>query len=343
VRTVLALLVTIAACKTQSAHVVTDEFHNERPPDLPAHGGRVVLLLPAYQDPPVTAAARAVLADAGYVVDDQTRFRAAIETAYPELLAADEVPNDVPALLAPAWSEGFAACRAQAGPRGPYDENPLAISCRDELVPALLERRWVLEESELVFVVAHDANPARSRDNPQFAVDAFVPGSTRVRSAYGATPVEALEQVLHGHSAKGQRAVHTDLPEAPDENTEALHAGRPWAFEPIHVGACPNQLPAKLILTPDVPLTMSIARAWTKVRPELHTLPDSTCTARAFLTTVRGQPHIAGWLDCEGLDFEVQRVAYSRYEEDLDDPVANLAKALVDQLAFDACSSHASD
>jgi hypothetical protein len=302
--------------------VVTDASE----PDWP-RGGKLAFIAYNGVSNEAADAARGALISRGYRVESETHFARALDENLVRILAEEGVPAEVPAVLTPVWLEGVAACRAQSGPP-PYDENPLAQRCAAELSPALLERLWILEGAAAVVTVS------KAGSINQIRADGFLPGSTWRWSNTADTGDDAVAGLGKRKPYPDQRGPALTMPVKADEDTPELHAGRPWNFDPNHIGGCRAALPANLKITPDVPLSMSIARAWTKMMPHLHTLPDTACVVRAFPFIQGSRRPLGGWLLCGGLPLATA----IGDGHDLDDDVANLAKGLVDELAMLACA-----
>ena len=248
-----------------------------------------------------------------------------------------DAPEDWPTAARDAWSTGASACRAK-GLRPPWNESEDARRCADALGPAVLHRLARARGATLLVTVENDERDGRPVAERDVRVVASTPSANDARVLFGArAQVTSLIDELW---AGGGRPLFTNEPSLPQPTRPEDDVTTTGGFQPfdvVAVAGCVRPMPASLdVAPPDLAMSNMIEHAWSTMSSSVRTGPATTCVVRAVEVwdgNVSSRV-LEGSLDCVNLQVAKKTL---RRTTSLGNDVANLAKELVDLVAFDAC------
>jgi hypothetical protein len=249
-----------------------------------------------------------------------------------------DAPEDWPDAARDAWRTGAAACRAK-GVRPPWRDSDVAKECADALGPSVLHRLARARGASLLMVVDDDE---RDADKPvaqrNVRVVASTPSANDARVVFGARDkVSALLDELWAGGGRDMFMNQPSLPQPARPEEDVTSTGGFQPFDVVAVGGCVRPMPVSLdVSPPDIAMSNMIEHAWSRMQASARTGPATTCVVRAVEVWDGAQSKkvIEGSLDCA--DLPVARKTLARTSS-LANDVANVAKALVDTVAFDGC------
>jgi hypothetical protein len=248
-----------------------------------------------------------------------------------------EAPESWPSSVRRAWQFGADACR-ERGVRPPWDESEDATRCANDLGPAILNQLARAQGATLLIIVDDDVG--LEADHQPLRVVAFRPNihdepidDGRFVTGARMNVTSLIDEVWAGG---GRRVKQPSIAEvAGVQNVTSTPGFQP--FDAIALAGCVRPLPVSLEVSPaDVGMSNMIEHAWSRLSPSVRTGPATTCVVRAIQSYDggSGKRTIAGTLTCEGLGTSKKTLARS---SSLESDVADMAKELIDQVAFDAC------
>ncbi len=249
-----------------------------------------------------------------------------------------DAPEDWPDAARDAWKTGAAACRAK-GVRPPWSDSEDATRCADALGPSVLHRLARARGASLLMVVEDDA---RDADKPvaqrKVRVLSSTPSANDARVVFGTRDkVTALLDELWAGGGRDTFTNQPSLPQPARPEDDVTSTGGFQPFDVIAVSGCVRPMPVSLdVSPPDIAMSNMIEHAWSRMQSSVRTGPATTCVVRAVEVWdgAQGKKVIEGSLDC--VDLPVAHKTMTRTKS-LANDVANVAKELVDGVAFDAC------
>lgn len=242
-------------------------------------------------------------------------------------------PEDWPAAAREAWASGAAACRDKAV-RPPYRESEEARACTDALGASMVHRLARARGASLLVTIDADAPPMEGMDPIRIVASTPSANDTRILIGARKDAGALVDEVWRG-GGQPMFSNQPSLPQPAHAQDDVTGTGGFRPFDVVAVAGCVRPLPSALEVSPrDVAMSKMIEHAWSTMSPSLRTAPPTRCTLRAVEVWQGSSKALEGSLACEGLP--VGKKILLRTGSRAND-VANLAKELVDRVAFDGC------